>query len=310
MVAKIGVFPAAGGLGGSTVNHLSKQVPASQLVLIARKPGKLANFERDGATVRQADYDQPSSLETAFDGVDVLMLISYASFELEHRVKSHRLAIDAALKSGVKYIFYSSLGFGSGLSDKSVAHVMGAHLETEKYLLSLKDKVSYTSIREGLYSESFPIYTSYFDPQNPVNEITIPHSGDGPGVTWVKRDELGEATANLIVYYVNNPTDFKYYNEIVLLSGPREISLAETVEIIGRVLGKPLSIREISVAEYAKLPQIGNNNTYHGVELSKQWATAWQAIRNGETAIVSPALGEILGREPESYEQTIKELLA
>lgn len=87
MVVKIGVFPAAGGLGGSTVNHLSKQVPASQLVLIARKPEKLADFEREGATVRHADYDQPSSLETAFDGVDVLMLISYASFELEHRVK-------------------------------------------------------------------------------------------------------------------------------------------------------------------------------------------------------------------------------
>lgn len=91
MVTKIGVFPAAGGLGGSTVKHLSKQVPASQLVLIARKPEKLANFQRDGATVRQADYDQPSSLETAFDGVDVLMLISYASFELEHRVKVRAL---------------------------------------------------------------------------------------------------------------------------------------------------------------------------------------------------------------------------
>lgn len=210
----------------------------------------------------------------------------------------------------MKYIFYSSLGFGSGLSDKSVAHVMGAHLETEKYLSSHQDKLPYTAIREGLYSESFPIYTSYFDPQNPVNEIAIPHSGDGPGVTWVKRDELGEGTANLIVSYVNDPVNFQYQNTTVLLSGSREISLAETVEIIGRALGKPLSIREISVDEYTKLPQIGENNTYQGVELSKEWATAWQAIRNGETAVVSPTLGEILGREPESYEQTIKDLLA
>lgn len=91
MATKIGVFPASGGLGTSILNHLSKQVPASQLVPIARNPEKLATFEREGATIRQADYDQPSTLETAFDGIDVLMLISYASFEIDHRVKVRKI---------------------------------------------------------------------------------------------------------------------------------------------------------------------------------------------------------------------------
>lgn len=91
MASKIGLFPASGGLGTSILNHLSKEVPASQLVLIARNPEKLANFEREGAIVRQADYDQPSTLETAFEGIDVLMLVSYASFEIEHRVKVRKI---------------------------------------------------------------------------------------------------------------------------------------------------------------------------------------------------------------------------
>lgn len=69
------------------MNHLSNLLPASQLVLIARKPEKLESLHKAGATVRQADYDKPSSLSTAFEGVDVLMLISYASFEVEHRIK-------------------------------------------------------------------------------------------------------------------------------------------------------------------------------------------------------------------------------
>jgi hypothetical protein len=186
---------------------------------------------------------------------------------------------------------------------------MGAHIETEKYLASQKDKLTYTSVREGLYSESFPIYTAWFDPQNPADEITIPHPGTGPGVAWVKRDELGEATAKLIVSYINDRDSFQYLNKIVLLSGSREISLAETVEILGRAVGKSLSIREISVDEYVKLPQIGDLHTYHGVDLSREWATAWEAIKNGETAVISPALGEILGREPERYEDTIRELI-
>ncbi|KAJ5508004.1 hypothetical protein N7527_010147 [Penicillium freii] len=309
MGAKIGVFPASGALGSSIINHLVKLVPESDLVLSARHPEKLHDLKQAGATVRRADYDEPSTLDTAFEGVDVLMLVSYASFEIDHRVKAHRLAIDAAIKSGVKHIFYSSLGFGGDLTNHTIAHVMGAHIETEKYLSSLQDKISYTIVREGLYTESFPIYTAFFDPQDPADDVTIPHSGTGPGVAWVKRDELGEATAKLIASYVNNPTSFKYVNKALLLSGSREISLAETVEIIGRAIGKPLKIREISVDEYVKLPQIGDKHTYKGVNLSREWATAWEAIKRGEAAVVSPALGEILGREPESYETTIQALI-
>ncbi|KAJ5163842.1 uncharacterized protein N7500_005672 [Penicillium coprophilum] len=309
MGVKIGVFPASGALGSSIVNHLAKLVPEPDLVLIARHPEKLSDFKQAGATLRRADYDEPSTLDTAFEGVDVLMLVSYASFETDYRIKAHRTAIDAAIKSGVKHIFYSSLGFGGDLTDRSIAHVMGAHIETEKYLSTLKDKLSYTSVREGLYSESFPIYTAFYDLQNPGDEVTIPHSGKGPGVTWVKRDELGEATAKLIASYVDDPTTFKYLNKIVLLSGPREISLAETVEILGRAVGKALKIREITVDEYVNIPGIADKQTYKGVNLSREWATAWEAIRRGETAVVSPALHEILGREPESFEDTIKAMV-
>ena len=87
MGAKIGVFPASGGLGSSIVNHLAKLVPKSDLVLVGRHPEKLVDLKQAGATVRRADYDEPSTLDTAFEGVDVLMLISYASFEIDHRTK-------------------------------------------------------------------------------------------------------------------------------------------------------------------------------------------------------------------------------
>lgn len=225
--------------------------------------------------------------------------------------KVHKQAIDAAIASGVRHIFYSSLGFAGTTPDHSVAHVMGAHLLTEAYLSqqTKAGKITHTSVREGIYSESFPIYTAWFDPANPVDEITIPHDGSGPGVSWVKREELGEATAKLITSYLDDPAGFKYLNERVLLSGQREISLAETVEILGRAVGKPLKIREISLEEYVRLPQIGDKHTYHGADLSREWATAWQAIKEGEAGVVSSALREILGRELERYETTILKLV-
>ncbi|RHZ48378.1 uncharacterized protein CDV56_104855 [Aspergillus thermomutatus] len=309
MSQKIGVFPASGGLGTSIINHLVKLVPASQLILINRNPEKLAALSREGATIRRADYDDPATLDRVFDNVGVLMLISYASFEIQYRVEAHKAAIDAARRSGVKHIFYASLAFAGDLAESSLAHVMGAHLATEKYLAELPGRFTYTAIREGLYSESFPIYTAWFDLHNPVEEITIPHNGTGPGVAWAKRDELGEATAKMIYAYAKNPAGFPYLNRVVLLSGAREVSLRETVEILGRVVGKPVRIREIAPEEYAALPQVGDKHTYHGVNLAREWATAWEAIRAGETAVVSPVLAEILGREPEDFETTIRGLV-
>ncbi|KAL2844955.1 hypothetical protein BJX68DRAFT_242625 [Aspergillus pseudodeflectus] len=314
-MSRIGIFPAAGGLGSSIVTQLLDLVPASQLTLIARKPNSLADAADAGATLRHADYDYPATLDSAFEGIDVLMLISYASFEIDHRVNAHKKAILSAQKSGVKHIFYSSLAFAGDYTSTSVAHVMGAHLATEKFLAELHGTMTYTVVREGIYSESFPIYTNWFDLRNPVDEICIPHDGSGPGVAWVKRDELGEATAKLVARYATatggNPAaeeEFPYVNRIVLLTGPRAYSLKETVEILGRVVGKDVKIKPVTVDEYANFDHKGLH-TYHGVNLAREWATAWEAIRRGETAVVTPDLKEILGREPEDFETTIRGLL-
>jgi uncharacterized protein YbjT (DUF2867 family) len=86
-VLNIGVFPASGGLGGSVVRHLMKVVPPSQVTLCVRYPDKLAKEKALGAIVRRADYNDRVSLDPAFEGVDVLNLISYASSEVEHRIK-------------------------------------------------------------------------------------------------------------------------------------------------------------------------------------------------------------------------------
>ena len=225
-------------------------------------------------------------------------------------------AIDAARRAGVKHIFYSSLGFASDpktlTKASSLAVVMQAHLDTERYLETIagsNSSFTYTSVREGLYSESFPIYTAFFNPKDPPEhgEIQIPHDGSGPGVAWVKRDELGEATAALIARFSGVGPQFPkaYVNGKVLLTGKRVWTLAETVTELSKVAGKPLRLRQITTDEYAALPQVLNR--FGSKEKALTWATAWEAIRNEETAVVSPELEEILGRPPEAFDVTLKE---
>ncbi|KAK2760412.1 hypothetical protein FQN54_002482 [Arachnomyces sp. PD_36] len=310
--SKLGVFPASGGLGGSITKHLLTLTPPSDLVLISRHPEKLVSEKSAGATTRKADYDDAPTLDHAFDGIKTLFLISYPSIDNDLRTKVHKLAIDNAIKSGVKHIFYSSLAFAGDLEKETVAHVMKDHIITESYLETVASKnpdFSYTIVREGLYSESFPIYTSFFDPKNPVDEIKIPHNGSGPGVAWAKRDELGEASAKLFTQYAKDPASFPYTNKTLLLSGPKLLTIGEVVETLSRIINKPLRISQISVDEYAALPQVAERHVYAGVNLAKEWATAWEAIRRGECAVTSPLLGEILGREPEDYETTVRDLI-
>ncbi|PKY01909.1 NAD(P)-binding protein [Aspergillus campestris IBT 28561] len=311
MTGKLGIFPAAGGLGGSTLTHLLQRVPATELVLITRKPENLAKEQAAGATIRKGDFNDVQTLEHAFDGISTLNLISYASFQHKHRFKVHKAAIDAALKSGVTHIHYSSLAFAGDGDPDTKAHVMLAHLATERYLAELHDRnplFTYSIIRQGLYSESFPIYTAYFDVEAPSCEIRIPHDGSGPGLAWAKRDELGEATANLIAQHARDPAAFPYLNKTVLLSGPRVWSLAETVDALSRVLRRPVRIQQVPVEEYVKQPRL--HAGLGGEHLAPRWATAYDGIRAGECAVATPTLARILGREPESFETTIGHILS
>lgn len=84
---KIAIFPASGGLGTATLQHLFKTHHADpkNVVLVARSPERLASYAEKGVDVRKADYDDADTLVHAFDGVKTLNLISYASIQHEHR---------------------------------------------------------------------------------------------------------------------------------------------------------------------------------------------------------------------------------
>ena len=191
---------------------------------------------------------------------------------------------------------------------------MLAHLDTEAYLASrVSPMFSYTIIRQGLYSESFPVYTSNFNldqaRSSPDSALTIriPLDGAERGIAWAKRDELGEATAKLLKEYTTDPASFEYVNKLVILSGPKEYTLNETAEVFGRVLGKKVAIQQVSIDEYVE--QVGVGYGSDSTELDRLWATAFEGIRHGEAATVTGHLKKLLGREPEDFETTIRGML-
>ncbi|WP_029572114.1 NAD(P)H-binding protein, partial [Pseudomonas syringae] len=82
------VTGATGQLGRLVIEQLLSRVPASQIIAAVRSPEKADDLSRQGIQVRQADYSQPATLDSAFAGADKVLLIS--SSEVGQRLPQHK----------------------------------------------------------------------------------------------------------------------------------------------------------------------------------------------------------------------------
>ena len=165
---------------------------ASDIVVSLYHPaGVTPEIASSGVEVRHGDYNDPASLDAAFAGADQLLLVSSPSIAHAQRVAHHTAAIDAAKRAGVERVYYTSLAFAGD----SRAAVMQAHLDTERYLK--ESGLKYTILREGIYSESYPLYFGFWNANDGEDEVLVPYS-DG-GIAWVCREDLGEGTAKIMV---------------------------------------------------------------------------------------------------------------
>ncbi|KAH9935131.1 NmrA-like family protein [Epithele typhae] len=301
-MVKFVVTGTTGGLGSHVFKHLLKLVPASDLIVSFYNPaGPSPAALASGATFRHGDFAAPATLDAAFAGADALLLVSYPSIAHAVRVERHRAAIDAAVRvRTVKRIYYTSLAFAGD----SAAAVMRAHSETEAHLK--RCGVPWTIVKEGIYSESFPLYFGLWDAAaaaaasvdaGAVEEVVVPHS-DG-GIAWASREDLGEGTARVMG---------GYENETILLSGSRAITLSEIAEKASALLGRTIKLRVVSEDEYVRR-NIGKGGPRGEEEFLRRWATTYVAMAKGELAVVDPLLQKVLGRDLKRFDETLKETL-
>ncbi|MEQ7760432.1 SDR family oxidoreductase [Xanthomonas hortorum] len=143
----IAVTGATGQLGRLVVQALLSKVSAAEIVALARSPAKAADLAAQGVQVRQADYEQPATLDTALTGIDTLLLIS--SSEVGRRVPQHRAVIDAAQRAGVQLLAYTSVLH----AERSPLGLAPEHLETEGLLRA--SGLPHALLRNGWYSENY-----------------------------------------------------------------------------------------------------------------------------------------------------------
>ncbi|MFP1768295.1 SDR family oxidoreductase [Lonsdalea quercina] len=282
----IAVTGATGQLGRLVIEALLKKVPADQIVAAVRNPSKAQDLADRGVLVRQADYNQPATLATAFQGVDKLLLIS--SSEVGQRTAQHRAVIDAAKVAEVGLIAYTSLL----RADTSPLMLGEEHRQTEAALKA--SGVPFVLLRNGWYTEN---YAASIAPAL-AHDAYIGSAGEGR-IASATRADYAQAAA---VVLLNDDQAGKVYE----LAGDDSYTLTEFAAEISRQSGKTIGYVNLPVAEFANaLKGAGLPDGLADVLADSDAGAATGALFDD-----SKTLGRLLGRPTVSYQKVIADTLA
>ncbi|KAL4951642.1 hypothetical protein BDW69DRAFT_169566 [Aspergillus filifer] len=292
MTLKYLITGATGGLGQEVLNYFVANIPASDYAAASSNLSNRARFEKRGIAFRHINYDDEESLDSGLKDVENLLFVSTNTFDNEKRDRQHGRLIGAAKRAGVKHVWYTSLAFG-GFSNDSRAAVQQVHLVTER---ALKESgLTYTSIREGVYLEAFPVFMNWYPDSKTVS---LPTDGE---IAYTQRAELGEATARLMI-------KGGYENEIVLLTAEETITAKEVVDIINETTNRQVEFKLVSSEDYV----IANSTDDQGqkpIAFFEKVASWWEDIAEGALRTTNPLMREVLGRKPTGPRDGLREIL-
>ncbi len=224
------VTGATGQLGRLVIEALLKNIPASDIVAAVRNPEKAQNLASWGVQVRIADYNEPQAWDAALAGADRVLLIS--ANEIGQRARQHRSVIDAAKRSAVRLLAYTSVLH----ADTSPLALAAEHRETEAYLRA--SGIPYVLLRNGWYTENYTAGVAGVVAAGTLYGC----AGDGRTATAARAD-YAEAAARVLLAP-------EQAGRIYELAGDTAYTHAELAAEIGRQTGKQLGYVDLTEAGY------------------------------------------------------------
>lgn len=282
----IAVTGATGNLGRLVVNDLlDRDIPPSEIVAAVRSPDKAADLAERGVEVRKADYDQPDTLDSAFEGIDQLLLIS--SSEVGQRVSQHQNVVDAAEANDVDFFAYTSML----RADTSPMELATEHVATEEYLQA--SDLSVTLLRNGWYIEN---YTEQLH-QALDQSAFIGCAGDGR-ISAATRADYAAAAATVL-------TEDGHDGETYELGGDEAFTMDELAEVVTELSGTEVVYQDLPPEEYKEaLVDAGLPEPQAAV-----FADADQGIAKGHLYTESDDLRRLIGRPTTPLEEAVADAL-
>ncbi len=276
------VTGATGKLGRLVIAGLLEHVPPAEIVAAVRNPDKAAGFAALGVQVRDANYDKPETLRSAFVDADTLLLISGSDLGAD-RATQHQNAIDAAKNAGVKMLVYTSILH----ADSSPLMLAGVHKKTEESIRN--SGLPFVFLRNGWY----------FENQTAMLGSALQHGAilgaaeDGCFASAAIADYAAAAVAVL--------TGEGHENKIYELVGDTPYTLSELAAEVSKQSGKSVAYHNLTPEDY--------KNTLVGFGLPANLAellmNAEQGAAQGELDDSTGSLHSLIGRPTTSLQAAV-----
>ncbi|MBE0508766.1 MAG: SDR family oxidoreductase [Marinospirillum sp.] len=280
------VTGASGQLGQLVIQQLLTEVSQDQILAGVRDPSKAEQLVKLGISVRQVDYDQPATLNKAFEGVERLLLIS--SSAIGQRIDQHRNVIEAASKAGVQLLAYTSLLH----ADTSPLALAEEHRATEA-LLQVSG-LNTLVLRNGWYTEN---YTGGLAAALAHGKL-LGCAGEGR-IASASRADYAAAAAKALTGEL--PQGSRTYE----LAGDTAYTLAELATEVSRQTGQNISYQNLSEADYCDaLIQVGLPPAFAGLLADSDTGAAKGGLFDD-----SHQLSQLIGRPTTSLQAAVTEAL-
>lgn len=297
-MSRIVITGASGNYGRGVTDRLIAEGRASDLILITRKPEKLADRAAQGCIVRYGDFDKPETLAQAVQGAERMLLIS--GTRVGARVVQHKAAIDAAAAAGVGHVVYTSF---IGIDDPAnPAEVRHDHIETERLIRA--SGCGWTMLRDAHYADAMILMAG---PGVMQSGKWFSNAGEGrEAMVW--RDDCIESAVAVL-------TGEGHERQIYNITGPELQTFREVAAIMAEVTGR--------VVEYVSLDDEGQYAMFDAMGIPRRpvddlevagipWnsddmVSFGRAIREGFLELCTDDVERLTGRKARSVRQMIED---
>ncbi|WP_394850430.1 NAD(P)H-binding protein [Pendulispora brunnea] len=281
------VTGASGQLGRQVLDDLLARKVQGPIIATTRNPEHLAAYAAKGIEVRQADFEgDPAALAKAFAGASRALLISTDALDKPgRRLAQHVAALKAFEAAGVQHVVYTSL---TNPYVESPILLAPDHRQTEAALAA--SRLGFTVLRNNVYIDL--LLGSL--PRVLASGKLVDARGTGATGFVTRHDCALAASAALSAPFTGRRT--------LEITGPAAVTSAQVATWLGELSGK--AVQHISVTTEALTAAL----VEHGLPapLAAVIASFDVAIAKGDLAVVTSAVKELTGRDP----QTVRDFLA